>query len=225
MDLLEGIMTTRAMRHFTSQPVAEADIETCLRAAVQGPSGGNIQPWQWLVVRDPDLRARIAALYRRSYDRYEAALLAGLPPFRTPEDEASFHRTAAASRHLAEHLREVPVLVLVLMPDVSMTLHDDDGDLDVGTPYASVYPAAQNLMLAARSLGIGTAMTTVYRIHHDELRALCAIPDRYQIVALVPMGYPEGRFGVARRRAAETVTHWDRFGAKRPFGPPPSPAP
>jgi len=211
-------MTTRAMRRFTTEPIDRADLETCLRAAAQAPSGGNIQPWQWLVVEDPALRARIGELYRRAYDRYEHALLAGLPPFRSPEDEASFHRTAAASRGLAEHLAEVPVLVMALMPDISMTLHDEAGELDVGTPYASVYPAVQNLMLAARSLGIGTTLTTVYRIHHDELRALCGIPDRYQVVALVPMGRPVGRFGIARRRPVEAVTHWDRFGHREPFG-------
>lgn len=214
MDLLEGIMTTRAMRRFTAEPIDRADIETCIRAAVQGPSGGNIQPWQFLVVQDEGVRATLGDIYRRAYDRYEKVLLASLPPFRSPEDEASFHRTAAASRHLAEHLAEVPVLVLVLMPDISMTMQDAEGDLDVGTPYASVYPAVQNLMLAARALGIGTTLTTVFRIHQDEVRAACGIPDRYQVVALVPMGRPAGRFGVARRRPPQTITHWDHFGNK-----------
>jgi nitroreductase len=73
----------------------------------------------------------------------------------------------------------------------------------------------QNFMLAARGLGLGTTLTTVYRIHHDELRALCGIPDRHQVVALVPVGRPRGRFGVARRRPTESVTHWNRFGARR----------
>jgi nitroreductase len=215
IDVHEAIRTTRAIRRFTDEPVTDAEILTCLRAAVQAPSGGNIQPWQFLVVTDPGQKHAIGALYRRAYDRYERALLDGLPPFRTEEDEASFMRSVAASRHLAEHLGEAPALVLFLMFDISMALQDADGVLDVGTPYASVYPAVQNFMLAARGLGIGTTLTTVYRIHHDELRALCAVPDHFQVVALVPMGRPRGRFAMARRRPAEAMTHWDRYGNRR----------
>ena len=137
------------------------------------------------------------------------------PPARDEEDEASFQRTLAASRHLADHLGQVPALVLFLMPDVDLTLTDDDGPLDIGTTYASVYPAVQNFMLAARSRGLGTVLTTVYRIHHDDLRTLVGIPDRFQVVALVPVGHPTGRFGQARRRPVEAVTHWNRFGEKR----------
>ena len=215
MDLHEAILTTRAIRRFTDAPVTDDELLTCLRAAVQAPSGGNIQPWQFLVVTDAAAKGEIAGVYRRAYDRYERTLLASLPPFRSTDDEDAFMRTVRSSRHLAEHLAEVPALVLFLMPDISMTLHDDEGPLDIGTPHASVYPAVQNFMLAARGLGLGTALTTVFRIHQDELRACCGIPERYQIVALVPVGRPQGRFGVARRRPAEAVTHWNRFGERR----------
>ena len=215
MDMYDGILTTRAMRRFTDGPVTDEEVMACIRAAVQGPSGGNIQPWQFLVVTDVGARAALADIYRRSYDRYEAALLPLVPPFKREEDQASWDRTIAASRHLAEHLDDAPVLVLALMPAMSMTLTDGDGELDVGTPYASVYPAVQNLMLAARSLGIGSVLTTVYRIRQDEVRALLDIPDTYEVVALVPLGRPAGRFGTARRRPPEAVTHWNRFGEKR----------
>jgi nitroreductase len=87
--------------------------------------------------------------------------------------------------------------------------------MDIGTPYASIYPAVQNFMLAARSMGIGTTLTTVYRIHQQEVRDLFQIPERYELIAVVPMGRPKGHFGVAPRRPVETVTHWDEFGAKR----------
>jgi nitroreductase len=215
MDVFEVLATTRAIRRFTTEPLAGADVVRCLEAAVQGPSGGNIQPWQFVVVTAPETRRAIGDVYRRAYARYEPALLRVRPPARTPGDEARFQRMLAASRHLAEHLGEAPVHVLVLMPSISMTLHDDAGPLDVGTPFASVYPAVQNLMLAARGLGIGTTLTTVFRIYQDEVRALCGIPERYEIVALVPMGRPaRGRFAVGRRRPIEQVTHWDRFGAR-----------
>ncbi|MGH9013969.1 MAG: nitroreductase family protein [Acidimicrobiia bacterium] len=215
MDMYEGILTTRAIRRFTDEPVTDEEVVTCIRAAVQGPSGGNIQPWQFLVVTDPEVKAALGDTYRRAYARYDAALLPLVPRFQREEDQDSWDRTLAASRHLAGHLADASVLVLALMPAISMTLTDDDGDLDVGTPFASVYPAVQNLMLAARSMGIGSALTTVYRIYQDEVRALLGIPEQYEVVALVPMGHPAGRFGVARRRPAEAITHWNRFGQKR----------
>jgi nitroreductase len=215
MDMYEGIVTTRAIRRFTDEPVTDEEVVTCIRAAVQGPSGGNIQPWQFLVVTDPEVKADLGDIYRRAYARYEAALLPLVPRFQREEDQDSWDRTLAASRHLAGHLADASVLVLAIMPAISMTLTDDDGDLDVGTPFASVYPAVQNLMLAARSMGIGSALTTVYRIYQDEVRALLGIPERQEVVALVPMGHPAGRFGVARRGPAEAITHWNRFGQKR----------
>jgi nitroreductase len=215
MDMYEGIVTTRAIRRFTDEPVTDEEVVSCIRAAVQGPSGGNIQPWQFLVVTDPEVKADLGDIYRRAYARYEAALLPLVPRFQREEDQDSWDRTLAASRHLAGHLADASVLVLALMPAISMTLTDDDGNLDVGTPFASVYPAVQNLMLAARSMGIGSALTTVYRIYQDEVRALLGIPEQHEVVALVPMGHPAGRFGVARRRPAEAITHWNRFGQKR----------
>lgn len=214
MDMLEGIVTTRAMRRYTDEPVTDRDIWTILDAGQQGPSGGNIQPWQFIVVTDSDQRARLGALYGASYARYEAAMLALAPPVR-PEDEASWQRTLAASRHLAEHFADAPVIIAVAMADISMSVHDAEGDMDVGTPYASVYPAVQNLMLAARSLGLGSTLTTVYRVRHDEVRAALGVPENYQIVAMVPIGHPVGSFGRARRRPVDRVTHWNTWGDRQ----------
>jgi nitroreductase len=215
MDLIEGLMTTRAMRRYTDEPVTEEEILTCLRAAIQAPSGGNIQPWQFLVVTDAEKRAKLGEIYRRAYTRYEAAMLPTVPPFRHEEQKASFDRTVAASRHLADHLGSVPVILLFLMPSITMTLRDEGGDLDVGTPYASLYPAVQNFMLAARSLGLGTALTTVHRIYQDEVRALFEIPDRFEIPALDPVGRPTGKFGVAPRKPLEKLTHWNTYGNRK----------
>jgi nitroreductase len=216
MELYDALLTTRAMRRYRDDPVTDDEIEHCLRAAQQAPSGGNLQPWQYLVVTDPERRAGVGALYRSAYDRYERTLLAMTPRFRTPEDEASWRRTADASRHLADHFGEAPALVLFLLPMIEWMPADDEGPMDIGPLYASVYPAVQNFMLAARELGIGTALTTVVRIRHDELRALLAIPESMEVAAVVPMGRPTGSFGVARRKPVAAVTHWDGFGNKRP---------
>ena len=219
LGLLDGIMTTRAMRRYTDEAVTDDEIWTCLRAAVQTPSGGNIQPYQFLVVRDPDTRARLGEVYLRAWNRYGTATNAAIGD-RFPSEEArqAWQRNVDASDHLANHLGEAPALVLVLMPDIEMTVSDDEGVMDVGPTYASVYPAVQNFVLAARSLGLGTVLTTVYRIHEAEVREICGIPDRFQVVALLPIGRPRGSFGVApRARGAEAITSWDRYGERRPL--------
>ncbi|MFA9566383.1 MAG: nitroreductase family protein [Acidimicrobiales bacterium] len=221
IGLYEGIVTTRAMRRLSDEPIQRSELEAVLRAAQQGPSGGNIQPWQFVVVTDPVVRSDLGEIYRQAYERYEAALLASMPPHRDEAAAASWERTLAASRHLADHIGAAPAIIVVLMPDIDMTLVDDEGALDVGTPYASVYPAVQNLLLAARSMGIGGALTTVHRVRQDEVRSLLGVPDRFQTVALIPLGRPSGRFGVAPRRPVESVTHWDHYGEREAFGPPP----
>jgi nitroreductase len=215
MDAIEAIMTTRAMRRFSDRPVADADIETCLRAAQQAPSGGNVQPQQYLVLNEPDQKAIAADWYRRAFDRYEATL-ATPTEFRSDADRRSWERTRDASRHLADHLAEVPVIVVFLQARIPWLTHDAQGPLDIGRLDASVYPAVQNFCVAARSLGLGTALTTVVRVYGDEALAALGVPaDRFEIAALVPVGHPTGNFAVAPRKPAAAVTHWNRWGEKR----------
>ncbi len=215
MDLLDGIMTQRAIRRFTNQPVTEDEILTCLRAAQQAPSGGNIQPWQFLVISDPEKKRAFGEIYGRAYARYDITMAKNRPAPRDEKAATQIQRILDASMHLARHIGEAPGLVAFLMPNIDMTIHDDAGAMDIGTPYASAYPAVQNFMLAARALGIGTTLTTVYRIYQQEVRDLFEIPERYEIIAVVPMGRPQGNFGVAPRRPVESVTNWNRFGDRR----------
>lgn len=212
VELLEGIMTTRAIRRYTDQPVSEDEILTCLRAAQQAPSGGNAQPWQYLVITDDSIRREVGRIYRAAYERWEAAQRAAMPEFRDRESERQFERGLELSSFLAEHLEDASALVLFLMPKVSIAPSDSEGIVDIGPLYASVYPAVQNFLLAARGLGIGTVLTTVWWSRQDEIRQLTQVPDRFEIVALVPMGRPQGRFGVAPRKPVEAVTHWNHYG-------------
>jgi len=214
-DAIETIMTTRAMRRYSDRPVSDDDIATCLRAAQQGPSGGNVQPQQYVVVQDPALRAEVGRLYREAFDRYERSLP---EPSEFPDAEraAAWKRSRDASRHLADHLGEVPVIVVFLQPLIPWGSVDDEGPMDIGRLDASVYPAVQNFCIAARALGLGTALTTVIRIRSAELFDLLGVPTgKFEVAALTPLGYPTGRFGVAPRKPAAAVTHWDRWGDKR----------
>jgi nitroreductase len=219
MDLYDALLTTRAMRRFTDEPVADEQVAACLRAAVQAPSGGNIQPYQFVVVTDPELKGRIGEIYLRAWERYAPAVAAATPPFKDEAAAARHQRNVDASDELARSMGVLPVLVLVLMPRISMVVSDDQGEMDVGPTYASVYPAVQNFILAARSQGLGTVLTTVYRVYEDEVRDVCGIPDRYEVVGLLPLGHPKGTWGVAPRRPAESLTSWNRFGERRPGKP------
>jgi nitroreductase len=214
-DAIETIMTTRAMRRYSDRPVSDDDIVTCLRAAQQGPSGGNVQPQQYVVVQDPALRAEVGRLYREAFDRYERSLP---EPSEFPDAEraAAWKRSRDASRHLADHLGEVPVIVVFLQPLIPWGSVDDEGPMDIGRLDASVYPAVQNFCVAARALGLGTALTTVIRVRSAELLDLLGVPaGKFEVAALTPLGYPTGRFGVAPRKPAAAVTHWNRWGDKR----------
>ena len=215
MDLYDALLTTRAMRRFSDEPVSDDDVMACLRAAVQAPSGGNIQPYQFLVVTDPDTRAAIGEIYLRAWNRYSPAVAASMPPFKDDDAAARWQRNVDASDELARRFGEVPVHVLVVVPKMSMAVRDENGEMDVGPVYASVYPAVQNLILAARDRGLGTVLTTVYRIHEDEVRAVCGIPDRYEVPAILPLGHPTGRWGVAPRRPAASLTSWQQWGQRR----------
>ena len=216
MDLFEALMTQKSIRRYTDEPVSDEEVWTCLRAAIQAPNGGNMQPWHWLVVTDAEKRKQIGQVYRRAFDRYEPAVRKIFPPPQIDEEARQVERTWSSGIHLADHLGEAPVLVMLLsQPAVHVELSDEQGPLDTGSYYTSIIPALQNLMLAARGLGIGTCPTTLYRTYQDDIRSSCGIPADYEIEVLVPMGRPRGNFGIAPRRPVELVTSWDEFGKQR----------
>ncbi len=220
MEAIEAIMTTRAIRRYTDEPVSDEEIAICLRAAQQAPSGGNVQPQQYLVVTDPRRKVEVARWYRASFDRYERSL-PDASAFRDEAAAESWRRTRAASRYLADHVEEAPAIVFFLQPIIPWTPADEEGEMDIGRLDASVYPAVQNFCVAARALGIGTALTTVIRINADEVLAALGVPAnddgsaRFEIAACVPLGRPAGSFGVAPRKPASAVTHWNTYGDRR----------
>ncbi len=214
-------MTTRAIRRFTDEPVTDEEIAVCLRAAQQAPSGGNVQPQQYVVVTDPGAqgRGRPAGTGRRSTGTRSRCPTPSA--FRDEAAAESWRKTRAASRHLADHVQDAPAIVFFLQPIIPWTPSDDEGPMDIGRLDASVYPAVQNFCVAARALGIGTSLTTVIRIHAAETLEVLGVPanddgsPRFEIAACIPIGRPAGRFGVAPRKPASAVTHWNTFGNRR----------
>ena len=217
MELTEAVMTLRSMRRLTNDPpVTAAEIEQCLRAAVQAPNGGNVQPWQFVVLMDPEQRRRVAEPFRRAAERYLAALDAVRTPSGDERAERAWQRNVTLTRHLAEHLADTPLVLFVLTPYPNR-LEDGEGPIEIGGLEASIFPAVQNFLLAARELGLGTTLTTLVKVHEDEIKEICGIKPHHEIVALVPVGRPVGTFGTPPRRPAESVTSWDVYGQRRPF--------
>ncbi len=218
---IEAIMTTRAIRRFSDEPVTDEEIAICLRAAEQGPSGGNVQPQQYVVVTDPAVKAEVAQWYKASFDRYRESL-PDPSGFRDEASRASWTRTRDASQYLADHLQDAAAVVFFLQPIIPWGAVDAEGAMDIGRLDASVYPAVQNFCVAARARsGSAPRSTTVIRVRAAETLAALGVPanddgsPRFEIAACVPMGRPVGNFGVAPRKPAAAVTHWNAFGNRR----------
>lgn len=203
-DFFEVIGTQRAMRRLKQDPVPEEYIKKILWAATRAPSGGNRQGWRWLVVTDPAKKKQVQEWYHEGWSKALASgygVGAGLPE----EERLSNERVMKSATYLAEHMHEVPVLIFAC----SLT---GNGDIVSGS---SIYPAVQNLMLAARALGLGTALTTVHRGKQKEIRELFGIPESVETAALIPVGWPRGKFGSGFRKPVEDVTYWETWGAKK----------
>jgi len=205
MDFFEVIRTQRAMRRLLPDPVSDEEVWTVLDAAIRAPNGGNRQPWNFMVIRDEAAKRKIGEYYldawKSSYGPAREAMLAN--------DQMA--KTFRSADHLANHLAEAPVLILAM-------LRVDAAGGPGTIAGASIYPAVQNLMLAARALGLGTTLTTLHKLHEKEVKELLGIPEKVETMALIPLGRPKGRFGEAARMPVEKVVYWDRWGASRERG-------
>lgn len=196
----EAIFTTRAMRRLSSDPVSEEDLRYVVEAATMAPNGENQQRWSFLIVTEPSLRSRlgeiVAAIGRQVIDsRLDSGEL-------DPEAERVYRHASA----LAENFARVPALILVCVEAPA-----PEHPVAAATYWGSIFPAVQNLLLAARSRGLGTTLTTLHKIRDAEVKKLLGVPDEVETIALIPIGRPLGRWGRPKRRPAGEVTRWDRW--------------
>lgn len=179
------------------RPVSDDDVWTIVEAATKAPSGGNSQPVRWIVVTDADTRRRLGEIY---HDCWQPVREMYQQRFDEPGTDPGQRRVLSSADHLGDHMGDAPVIIL---------------PASKGGDPASVYPAVQNLFLAARALGLGTTLTTVHKLQEDRVRAVLGIPDDVQTWAMIPVGYPTGRWGEAARRPVAEVTYWDGWGRRR----------
>jgi nitroreductase len=206
MEFRTVLETTGACRFYRTDPVPDAVLSRVLDGARWAPTGGNRQPVRFIVVRDPARRRRLRELYLPLWEQYagRARTRAGAPP----------SRLLADADHFARHLDEVLVHVVVcaVLADIMATDRHLDRLSLVGG--ASVYPAVQNLLLAARAEGLGTALTTLLCAVEPDVRALLAIPDGVATAAMVTVGHPARPFPTRLfRRPVEELCFADGWGA------------
>lgn len=210
----ELLTTTRAVRRRLDldRSVPDDVIRECLDVALQAPSASNRQDWRFVVVTDPDLRGGIAEWYRRSFADYRSGSShAGVVGGDDPERRSTQQRVVSSADHLAEHLHEVPVL---LLPCIARRA-DGAGTMAQASLYGSVVPATWSFMLAARARGLGTAWTTLHLRYEREVAELVGIPyDEVTQVALVPVAYTRGTdFAPAPRQPLDEVVGWNTWPA------------
>lgn len=209
VGLFEAIRTMRAMRRLKPDPVPDELIRKIIAAGLCAPSGGDVQHWRFIVVKDAEIKKQIQLRYKKALDQLLPRYRANPPP--PGKTEAQKHRMLDAVVYLTEHFHEAPVLIVCcLVGDFAATL----GLAKMSG--ASIYPAVQNMLLAARGLGLGATLTTRHLLFEKEVNEVLGLPDTAETFAIIPIGYPLGKFGPVSRLPVEAVTFQDRWGNPYP---------
>lgn len=242
--VLEVIHSCRAMRRLEPRDVPDELVEELIDAAIRAPSGCNTQDQRFVIVRDPDVKRALAELVQASFSWMETVLEVRSNALRASgamrdEELAANTRTWKAVEYLVEHVEECPVVIAACVePEKelgaasrssaafkaavaeygvagALRFAASAGNIADRVACADIYPAIQNLLLAARALGLGATMTTPQLwVPPGEVEKILGIPKGVMLAALIPVGYPKGRFGPVRRKPLEQFIFYDRYGNK-----------
>ena len=217
MDLFEAIYTARAIRRFKPDPVPDEVITKVLDAAIRAPSGSNEQSWEFIVVKDAAQRKKIGDVYRKG-GNILMALYANRtkPPHMSQE---TYDKLMASAMYLLDHMADAPVLLLACLKQTPLAGPPPQFPPDAAAGLknmarmggSSIYPAVQNIILACRAFGLGTVLTTIHMFYEDEVKAILGLPPEVQTYALMPIGYPRGKFGPIKRRPVTEVAYLDNY--------------
>lgn len=211
----ELLATTRSVRKRLdfSRPVEPELIKECLELAAQAPTGGNSQGWRFVVVTDAQQREALGAIYRKGWATYLERMASDNPvrpgQALTREQARTLMRVRDSAQYLADHMHEVPVLVVPCIWGRT----DGRTTIEQAGAWGSILPAAWSFMLAARARGLGTCWTTVHLFYEQEAAAVLGIPyERIMQTALIPVAYTLGTdFKPAPRVPLESIVHWERW--------------
>jgi len=212
IQLFDAASTTRSVRRLREDPVSDEQIERLIRMASYAPSGGNLQPWHIIVVRDEEKKAALGRHYHEIWSHYAASRREMIKDL-GDEQKAPLERSLQAGDVLGQNFGKAPVIcVFVFNPDL-LHITDIDADHPPVVGGASLYPAVQNFLLACRAEGLGSTLTTQLCEVEPEVRKILDIPKPWAPFAFLPVGYPVGRgHGPLNRRAVDQIAYKDSFG-------------
>jgi nitroreductase len=206
-DLFDIIHSTRAMRRLKPDPVPDALIAKILAAGQCAPSGSNAQRWRFLVVKDRAIKEKVQVWYKKAFDEVVGPhYLTREPPPGTDRD--AYLRQRGAAEYLTEHFHEAPVWIVACLEHGKEKPNRQAG--------ASIYPAVQNMLLACRALGLGATLTARHLLYEKETEAALGLPEGVHSYAIIPVGYPMGKFGPVGRGPLSDVVYLDRWGQRFP---------
>jgi nitroreductase len=196
MDLIEAMETCSAARYLKPDPVPQDLIERVIYAATRASSPGNSQEWDFIVVRNSEVKQKMRDLLAPRFKAMRAGAQTGRVTGRMID----------GAMHLAETLNEVPAIIFVCGP----VAYPPNAPIEQFV-WSALYPAAQNLIVAARSLGLGTTFTTFHMLMENELRELLGIPEGIKFGVMIPIGWPQNDFVKVKRKPIASVIHWDKW--------------
>ena len=203
-DIWEVMFTQRAIRYWVEEPVSRELIERVVEAASKAPSGSNHQPWMFVVAdRDP-VKTSLAEALR---DYYEEGPLKTLVESSQKTEDSSQRLMMSGAENFFANLRTAPAIIIPCLYKLS----SPTSEMNTLLAGSSIYLAVQNMLLAARALGLGTLMTTSHSLIEDVIRDVCKIPDDAQPAALIPIGFPAVKFGPTKRKPVRDIIAWNQW--------------
>ena len=199
MDVFEAMETCRAIRYLEAEPIPEDTIRKVIHAATRASNPGNSQAWDFLVLRDAERKERIGEALRKR-------MLPVIEALSADDKSVAGQRMYSGVLHLLRNFERVPLYILVCGRAIYPPQNPTPEMVS-----AALYPAAQNLIVAARALGLGTTFTTFHATAEDVVRRELAIPDDVTIGVMIAMGRPARPFGPVKRKPIDEVLHWDRW--------------
>lgn len=216
MPMLDAMMTQRAIRRLRPDPIDDALVLKCIELALRAPTGANGQNWEFIVVKDPRIKKKLARRYRQAWKLYYRTVIQGVA-----EWDESMAKTARAVQWQVDHFTELPVLIVACL-----RLSAREGKVPyLPMPHAaesaffgSIYPSVQNLLLAARAMGLGASLITLPLWSLASARRTLKLPMSVTPCCVIPIGWPRGRYGPTTRRPVDEVVHLDTYGRRAWFG-------
>ncbi len=202
MPLEEAMRTQRAIRRLKTDPVDDALVRRLIELAMKAPTGSNAQNWEFIVVRDPEVKARLASQNRRAWNVY------GGIGRRMARNDPKMQKVMDAVQWQADHFEEIPVLVVACLKGLRASFPP----MLASSYFGSIYPSVQNLLLAARAAGLGAALITLPLWSTFAARRILGCPFNVMPCAVIPLGWPRGRYGPTTRKPVEEVVSVDRYG-------------